>query len=141
MTSRFGRFSLVGLLGAVVQMALLYGVRTGCGLSSAAATPIAVEIAVLHNFLWHEHFTWNDRGAGTWRGIAARLWRFHAANGFISIAGNTVVMYWLVDRLHAPLLPSAAGAIAMCAVANFLAADRWVFADAAGIRPGARPLR
>jgi len=36
-------------------------------------------------------------------------------------------MYCLVERLKAPVLPAAAGAIVICSLANFLIADRWVF--------------
>jgi putative flippase GtrA len=59
--------------------------------------------------------------------LALRLWRFHAGNGLVSLAGNTALMYCLVERLKAPVLPAAMGAIVICSLANFLIADRWVF--------------
>jgi len=121
---RFGRFSLVGFLGAVLQLTLVSLLTKYFGILSTAATLIAVEIAILHNFVWHERFTWGNRSP---KHLALRLWRFHAGNGLISLAGNTVVMYCLVERLKAPVVPTAMGAIVLCSLANFWIADRWVF--------------
>lgn len=125
---RFGKFNLVGLLGAALQLLLLYLMTKYLRMSAVAATALAVEIAVLHNFLWHERFTWRDRRLKTIRQRTARLWRFHAGNGLISLAANSLLTYCLVERLKAPVLPSAIGAIALCSVANFLVADHWVYA-------------
>jgi putative flippase GtrA len=129
---RFGRFSAVGLMGAVIQLLLLYFVTKEVGIPSVAAMPIAVEIALLHNFIWHERFTWRDRSLSTdssesAREIAGRLWRFHIASGLISLGGNTMAMYFLVERLAVPTMPAAVAAMILCSVVNFLATDRWVY--------------
>ena len=123
--NRFGRFSLVGLMGAVLQLTLASLLTRYFGGLSAAATLVAVEITVLHNFVWHERFTWRNQGPKNSRQLALRLWRFHAGNGVVSLAGNTILMYGLVERLKAPVLPTAIGAIVVCSLANFLVADRW----------------
>jgi len=124
---RFGRFSLVGFMGAVLQLMLLSLLMNGFGLASLAATPIAIEITILHNFIWHERFTWSGLGPKTARHLFLRLLRFHASNGLISLAGNTILTYCLVERLKAPVLPTAVGAMVLCSLANFLTADRWVY--------------
>jgi putative flippase GtrA len=124
---RFSRFSLVGFIGALLQLALLSLLTEFFGILSTAATLVAVEITVLHNFIWHERFTWSNRGPNSSRRLVLRLWRFHAGNGLISLAGNSVLMYCLVERLKAPVLPAGIGAIVLCSFANFLIADRWVF--------------
>ena len=124
---RIGRFSLVGFMGALLQLTLVFLLTTYFGVLSTAATLVAVEITILHNFMWHERFTWSNRGPKSSRQLALRLWRFHAGNGLVSLVGNTVLMYCLVERLKAPILPAAIGAIVLCSLANFLIADRWVF--------------
>jgi putative flippase GtrA len=124
---RFGRFTLVGFMGAVLQLTLMFLLMSWFGALSIAATPVAVEITILHNFFWHERFTWVDRGPKGCGQFASRLWRFHAGNGLISLAGNTVLVYGLVEGFHAPALPAAVGAIVLCSLANFLVADRWVY--------------
>jgi putative flippase GtrA len=84
--ARFGRFNLVGLMGAVLQLVLLDLLMECFHLSAIAAAPIAVEtvVLVLDNFFWHERFTWRARPVGV-RQKAIRLWRFHASNGLISL--------------------------------------------------------
>ena len=87
---------------------------------------------MLHNFMWHERFTWPDRRVK--QQMARRLWRFHAANGLVSFIGNTILMYCLADRLNVPVARSAIAAILVCSFANFLIADRWVYRTRAYIR-------
>ena len=124
--ARFGSFNLVGGLGAGLQILLFYLLMKCFRVPEAVATPIAVEIVVLHNFLWHERFTWRD---GRLDGLrrSTRLWRFHVSNGLISLVGNTLLTYCLVERLKTPALPAALAAIAICAPVNFLLADRWIY--------------
>ena len=125
--ARLGKFNLVGLLGAALQL-LLLDVLTKCfHMPVLAAMPVAVEIVVFHNFAWHEGFTWRDRQLKSVRQRTVRLWRFHASNGLTSLLGNTLLAYFLVERLNAPVLPSAIGAILFCSLINFLVADRWVY--------------
>lgn len=126
--TRFCRFILVGWFGALLQLSLLYLFTQRLRVSSIAATLAAVEITVLHNFVWHERFTWRDRALISLPRTVRRLLRFHASNGLVSLIGNTALLYYLLDRLGAPVMPSAVGAIALCSLANFLLADRWVFA-------------
>ena len=116
------KFNVVGAIGIVVQMAALAALRGGLHLHYLAATALAVEIAVLHNFVWHERWTWSDR-AGP--GIAARLVRFHLGNGLVSLAVNLGLMRLLVGQfgmqyLLANLLAIGAGAIANFAISNWL---------------------
>ena len=82
---------------------------------------------MLHNFLWHERFTWGDREPLNFQQRMVRLFRFHAGNGLISLAGNAALTYALVEWLELPAMVSAAAAIVLCAPANFLLADRWVY--------------
>ncbi len=55
------------------------------------ATAVGIEAAVLHNFCWHERWTWADRRTGRAAGVALRLLRFHAANALISLAGSLML--------------------------------------------------
>ena len=127
--SRFGVFSLVSAVGALLQATLFSLFTTDLCLPAVAAMPLAVELAILHNFFWHDRLTWRDRKITRLRDRAVRLWRFQIANGLLSLAGNTILAYWLVQILRLPALWSAAIAIALCAPLNFLAADRWVYGD------------
>ena len=58
---RFFKFNLVGGLGIVMQLAMLYLFTSLLRINYFLGTALAVEVAVLHNFIWHERFTWADR--------------------------------------------------------------------------------
>jgi putative flippase GtrA len=121
------KFNTVGLLGMGFQLIALALLKGGLGLNYLAATLIAVESAVLHNFIWHERWTWWERTRRNASGVLGRLFRFHMANGLISIVGNLALMWLLVSRLHVHYLVANVTAIAACAILNFLASDRLVF--------------
>jgi putative flippase GtrA len=118
----FVRFNVVGIAGFVVQLGVL-AVLGSLGVPVAVATCLAVEAALLHNFIWHEHWTWRGFAAGT---RLQRLARFHLSNGLISIAGNAALTTALVAA-GAPLLASDVVAVLMCALLNFAVAHLWVF--------------
>jgi putative flippase GtrA len=122
--SRAGRFVGVGAGGFVVQGLVLH-VLTAAGLPYLLATAVAVEAAILHNFLWHERWTWADRPAD---GRLVRLARFNGWTALISIGGNVALMGLLVGRLHLPLLAANPLTVLTLSVLNFLSADRLVFA-------------
>ncbi len=125
---RWLKFNFVGGIGVGVQLAALGLLVHVLRVPYLAATAAAVEMAVLHNFLWHERFTWADRTrASRPRQVAARLARFHAGNGAISIIGNLLLMRLLVGGLGVEPMVANAIAIAACALLNFAAGEWFVF--------------
>jgi putative flippase GtrA len=124
---RWLRFNTVGLAGIGVQLAVLALLRQWAGLPVLAATALAVEAAVLHNFFWHERWTWGTRGTP---GLAGRLWRFHAANGLVSIASNLLWMRLLTGPAGMHYLPANGISIAITALLNFALSERFVFRPA-----------
>jgi len=111
----------------VVQLAVL-GILNGVlKLDYLAATALAVEAAVLHNFLWHERFTWADRASVTRRQALLRLVRFNLTTGAVSILGNLLLMRLLVGLAHLPALVANLVSIAGCSLLNFLLSEYIVF--------------
>jgi putative flippase GtrA len=133
---RWCKFSLVGAIGIGVQLGTL-ALLTAAGLHYLLATALAVEAAVLHNFAWHQNFTWREREGR----ILGRLAGFHLTNGAISMLGNLGMMRLLVGDLGMPPLPANLLSITACFVANFLAADRIVFLTRVGGMTWASALR
>jgi putative flippase GtrA len=127
---RPAKFAFVGAIGIVVQLLSLHWlVNLGC--RYLLATAIGVEAALLHNFVWHEKFTWIDRNQFTSAGLGSRFIRFHLSNGLISIGGNVFWMQMFVGQLGIPVIPANLLSITICSVTNFWASDRWVFVPAA----------
>ena len=121
--NRWWRFNLVGAGGVAVQVAVL-ALLGHCGIHYLLATILAVECALIHNFLWHRKWTWVDRHNSP---FAKTLMRFHLLNGSLSIFGNLLMMRLLAGELGMPLLFANLVSIGVCAVGNFLLADRLVF--------------
>ncbi len=106
-------------------MGALFVLTSLAGVHYLIATALAVEAAVLHNFFWHEHWTWADRSV---QGCFLRRFvGFHLANGAVSLTGNVVLMRLLAGKLGLNFMASNALAIAICSIINFLAGDRIVF--------------
>lgn len=157
---RFVRFNMVGLMGAAVQLTALAFFARVLGIDPITATAAAVETAVVHNFIWHERFTWADRvsictpartmESGASRlpphgrapssraaRLAASLRRlalFNVTNGAVSLSGNVLLMALLIHHSALPLVAADLIAVTVCAVVNFMLSDRLVFRAGTGGR-------
>jgi putative flippase GtrA len=125
---RWMKFNLVGLIGIGVQLLLLFVLKTILGLNYLVATALAVEAAVLHNFLWHEAFTWSDRKV---RDRIVRFIKFNLTTGIFSIAGNLVFTRLLVE-IGVDYLAANGMSIVLCSIINFFLTDRLVFRLSSG---------
>lgn len=120
------KFMTVGVMGTAVKVGALVLLDAG-GLACLAATALAVELSLVHNFAWHLRWTWRDRSRGLSPGeVAARLLRFHLATGSVTLAANLVTVPLLV---RAGLHIAVAGVLATMAagLVNFLVAGLIVF--------------
>ena len=136
---RFLRFNGVGVVGFALQLGMLT-LLLSLDVHYLLATALAVESAVLNNFFWHERWTWRDRPAAG-RGRLARLFRFHALNGLVSLVGNVVLMRVFVGTLGVPVVPANVAAVIACSLVNYFGSDRIVFAPGSGIGDGDRGVR
>jgi putative flippase GtrA len=128
---RWIKFHMVGLMGMGVQLAVLPLLKSGLGLHYLPATVLAVETAVLHNFAWHEKFTWRDRASVHYSEVVRRLLRFNLTTGMVSIVGNLVIMRFLVGEENFPYMMANIVAIGCCSILNFLCSEVLVFRKAA----------
>jgi putative flippase GtrA len=124
---RWIKFNAVGGVGIVVQLAALSVFRSCLKLDYLLATGLAVEIAVIHNCLWHERYTWADRPATRCVQSLFRLAKFNASNGAVSMVGNLGLMRLLVGEVKFNYVASNLVAIVVCSLVNFLLSDRLVF--------------
>jgi putative flippase GtrA len=128
---RWLQFNAVGGIGIGVQLAVLAILKGLAGMHYLAATAAAVEAAILHNFVWHERWTWRDRPAG-FAETLRRLLRFNLTTGCLSLLSNLVLMRLLVGAFGIHYLVANLIAIASTAIANFLVSEYFVFRSAAG---------
>lgn len=126
--ARWWKFNLVGAMGMGFQLttlALCNHLTRGRYLYASA---IAVELTLLHNFVWHLRYTWPERSDKTH--ALGQLIRFHLSNGLVSLTGNLILMRVLVQTTHLPVVLANGIAILCCSIVNFFLGNRWVFARA-----------
>jgi putative flippase GtrA len=92
---------------------------------------LAVETAVVHNFVWHQFLTWKDRSSEKRYDWLKRLFAFNLTNGAVSLAGNLFFAWLTVGRHRIWLLAANLFAIAVCSLINFVLTDRLIFRTAA----------
>jgi putative flippase GtrA len=114
----------VGAGGIAVQLATLTMLKSGLQMNYLAATALAVEAAIVHNYFWHERFTWVDRAIGS---SSIRFLKFNLTTGVFSILGNVVLMRCFVAGLHMNYVLANVLTIAACSLLNFLVSDLFVF--------------
>jgi putative flippase GtrA len=124
---RWVLFNGIGTLGVLVQLGTLAVLVAGFDLHYLPATAVAVEAAVLHNFVWHQYWTWRDRPAISRRDTLGRLGRFQVLNGAVSLVGNLALMALLTGMLAVHPILANVLAILTCSIVNFFASEVLVF--------------
>jgi putative flippase GtrA len=124
---RWCKFNLVGAMGMALQLIALALINRWTGGHYLCASAAAIELALLHNFVWHLHFTWRDRRDDS--ALLSQLLRFHLSNGSVSMLGNLALMRILIHEAQLPVLASNSIAILCCSILNFYLGDLWAFAE------------
>ena len=123
---RISAFVAVGALGFVLQLAMILALTRLAGWPYPLATIAGVELAVLHNFCWHQRWTWAERRSH--ESIVRRLLKYYAGTAATSIGGNLIfTALWVEAAGLDPVIANVLAVITMSA-ANYIVADRWVFA-------------
>ena len=123
---RWLKFNAVGAGGIVVQLVVLTVATSVLKIDYLVSTALAVEAAVIHNYFWHERFTWLDRPTES---SCARFLKFNLSTGLFSIVGNMLLMRALVDGVHLNYVIANLITIATCSIVNFVVSDLFVFEE------------
>ncbi len=127
MLKRWIRFNSVGAIGVGVNFTVLTVLVGLLDVHYLVATALAVETAILHNFLWHERWTWSDHAGLHPQAVLERLLRFNLTSGAFSILGNLLCMRILVGSLGVNYLMANAITIACLSIFNFLVSHTFVY--------------
>ena len=90
---RIFSFQLVGCVGTLVNMGTLWLLRGEFGVSIVPAGAIAMEIALLHNYIGHYFITWHEN-----RNFFRKLWRYNAVNISVNLL-ELFLLWWLTSHL------------------------------------------
>ncbi len=89
------------------------------------ATAIALEAAVLHNYIWHCRWTFSTKDGAAVQ--AGSIWRFHLSNGLGALLCNLALMRVFTGSMGFKPIPSNLAAITLTSFLNFTLASKWVF--------------
>lgn len=127
---RFLRFGVVGVSGVAVNQGLLMFLHGSLGWPLLLSSVIAIETAILNNFLWSSVWIWRyDYGGSLWR-LFQKLVQYQAATLFTSMVVNAGVLSGLVYGFSLDYRLANLAGIAAGMGVNFLAGEFWVFRDA-----------
>ena len=126
MKRRISAFVTVGTVGFLIQLASLALMTTAAGWPYEPATAVAVQLAVIHNFFWHERWTWRDRRVQQ-SALTTRFWRYELTTGASSIVSNVLCTALLVERFGIAAIPANAMTVVLMSAVNFIVSDRWIF--------------
>ncbi len=121
---RVTRFLSVGLLGVFVNLGVLYLLTEQAGMYYLLSGLIAIEVAIIHNFILNNSWTWRHRKKK--QGFMKRLFSFN----IVSLAGMTIniaALWFFTDIIGLWYLASQAIGIALGAALNYIWNDLWTF--------------
>lgn len=84
---RVFKFGIVGITGIVVNQGVLIALKEGAGFPIPVASVIAIELAILNNFLWND--LWTFRSAGGEQKLTGR-WHRLLSFEVVSIGGAVI---------------------------------------------------
>jgi dolichol-phosphate mannosyltransferase len=113
------RYSLVALVGALIDIGLFCALVQREGWPAIGALPVAIEVALLSNFVWSETFTFRSAPTSRFRsGMWHRLLRYEGICLPGALLNILVALAWLSQG--GKLLTAAAVAVVAGGVCNFL---------------------
>lgn len=123
---QFARFAVVGASGVAVNMAALFVLHGVAGLPLVIASAAAVEVAIVHNFVWNHRWTFGRRALAL-----VPFLRFNT----VSLAGlviATSILWVLVTLGGLHYLVANAAGVGVATCWNFLVNLRWTWGRAEG---------
>lgn len=125
MVKRFIKFSVVGLSGTLVNMAV-YAVAVNSGLYYLLAAVVSFLFAVTNNFYWN--FRWTFKGQAAYRSRRNKYFRFLAVS-LINLAINLFLLRLFVEMMTMDKTLAQLVSIGLVSILNFIMNSRFTFGE------------
>ena len=96
---RGSKFILVGWIGMIVNSCCLFLFKGILDVPLIPASLMAIEIAIVHNFFWHRHWTWRDRNGEEDQSLLRQLLTYNLMTGSVDLVANVTVLWLLTTFL------------------------------------------
>ena len=116
---RVAKFGVVGFVGILINTGVLYLLSRRLGLPLVLSAGVAVELAVISNFVLNSSWTFACQPS------LPRFARFNVAS--LAGLGVNVTGVWLLTRLGVYLLAADLIGVAVAFVVNYLFSVHWVW--------------
>ena len=124
---RFIKFSVVGLSGTLVNMAV-YALAVNSGLYYLIAAIISFLFAVTNNFYWN--FRWTFKGQAAFRSRRNKYFLFLAVS-VLNLGINLLLLRLFVETLAMDKTLAQLVSIGLVSILNFLMNSRFTFGEKA----------
>jgi len=123
---RFLSFTLVGVSGIVVNSAILFYLKEFLDVPISVASLVAIQTAIINNFIWNRKFTWTDREMRGLAAIRTGLMKFTLVS-WVAGGLNWVILLLLHHLGGIHYLLANLMAIFVASVLNYFLNDLWTF--------------
>jgi dolichol-phosphate mannosyltransferase len=123
---RLVKFGLVGSWGFVVNMSILWFLTEMAGLYYLFSSLVAIEIALINNYVLNDLWTWHDRGKAGRREYFKRMLQYHITASAAMLT-NISLLWMLTEVAGIYYLASNVFGILCGAALNYFVNDRWTF--------------
>ena len=127
---RFMKFNLVGLIGVAVNELILI-ILAGQGMYYLFSGILAVEVAILSNFILNDAWTFKDRRSGH---ILVRLLRFNSLM-LIGLLINLIILFFITEYVGLHFTVSNLIGIGIASIARYFLSLKWAW-----LKPPNNPL-
>ncbi len=124
---RFIKFGIVGVSGIFVNQMLLFLLSEYIKLDYRLSSIVAIECAIINNFIFNSIWTWKDRYVATFRTYLSRLFKFNISSGLTSFIFNWTVLVVLTEFIQMNYLYANLIGIALASIVNFIINNFWTF--------------
>jgi dolichol-phosphate mannosyltransferase len=123
MGAQFVKFALVGLLGTLINLAVLYSLTEMLGVYYIISAVAAFTVAATSNFFLNKVFTFGERLRHR---AAGKYVRFLAVS-VLGLSVNLAFLFLLTEFFRVYYLLSQVISIALALAVNFLGNKKWTF--------------
>lgn len=135
MLKRFVKFSVVGLSGTVVNLAV-YALAINGGMYYMAAAVLSFLFAVTNNFYWNFH--WTFKGQAAERSLRNKYFRFLGFS-ILNLGVNLLLLRVFVESFGVDKTLAQLAAIALVSVLNFGMNAKFTFGEKSDRQPSCGP--
>jgi dolichol-phosphate mannosyltransferase len=118
------KFSIVGGIGVLVNMGILYIFAEYFHIVYLISSLFAIELSIISNFLLNDYWTWGEREK---KKFYQRLIQYHIMAGITAFLANWLLLVLLTEVFGIYYLISNLIGIGVGMLSNFILNDIWTF--------------